>query len=154
MRKVRIGTILRLSCAKFRSEHCAGNPWIVQQLAHALQMLCTCTFNRFACVCWFVYVGWRMAHRETSKKWTKETFLSGKKVGSKVSLLLDKVTIDFQSGRLCSTFPSSTLYTSPSMIDFWSWFLHCMYFSLYIHFWWSFLRTVRSWLTDYLPTIQ
>ena len=42
-----------------------------------------------ACVCWFLYVGWRMVHGETFEKWTKETFRSGKKVRSKVSLLLN-----------------------------------------------------------------
>ena len=77
----------------------------------------------FACWQWLMYIGWRIVHCETFEKWTKETFLFRKKVGSKVSLLLNNVTINFQSRRLWCTFPSSTLYTFPSMIDFWSRFL-------------------------------
>ena len=112
-----------------------GNLWIVLhkvqiQALHGQFLGCPrvrpCTTNvvhvyvqSFARVRWFVYIGWRMAHCETFEKWTKETFLFGKKFGSKVLLLLNKVTIDFRSRLLCCAFPSSTLYTSPSTIDFW-----------------------------------
>ena len=44
MHKVRIWTILGLSCAKFGSELCAGNPRIVLVLTHALLILYSCTF--------------------------------------------------------------------------------------------------------------
>ena len=83
----------------------------------------------FSCVHvrWFVYVGWKIAHHQTFEKWTKETFLSGKKVGSKLLLLLNKVTIDFQSRLLCCAFSHFALYTSPSTIDFWPQFLCCTF---------------------------
>ena len=78
MHKVRIGTILELSCAKFGSELCAGNPRIVQSsptyyqcCAHACSIFCMCML---VCVCWS-----RMAHCETFEKWKRETFLSRKK---------------------------------------------------------------------------
>ena len=46
-----------------------------------------CTTNVVhVCVHWLVYARWRMAHREAFEKWTKEAFLSGKKVGSKIAM--------------------------------------------------------------------
>ena len=89
IRKVWIGTILGLSCTKFGSELCTYNPRIVWEPSHPLPMLCTCTFNIL-----HVYVGfctlvgeWHITILQ-DLKWAKETFLSRKKVGSNVSLLL------------------------------------------------------------------
>ena len=90
MRKVRIGTILGLPRAKFGYELCAGNPRIVRGLPHALPTLCTCAFNLLhVCVQSFARVRllWMMFGNGALwrfEKSTKETFLSGKEVRSKV----------------------------------------------------------------------
>ena len=83
MRKVRIGTIFGLpaqnsdpSFARAIPGLSGGSPRHCHRCARVRSIFCTCTF--------IVDAVWKMVHRDAFEKWTKETFLSGKKVGSKV----------------------------------------------------------------------
>ena len=53
-----------------------GSPTHCQRCARVRSIFCPCTF--------IVDAVWKMVHRDAFEKWTKETFLSGKKVRSKV----------------------------------------------------------------------
>ena len=72
MHNVWIGKIWGLSCTNLGSKLCTDNPRIGQILAHALLTV------------WHMYTNWMMVHREALEQQMKISFLSRKKVGSKL----------------------------------------------------------------------
>ena len=102
----------RIWTLRGQSPDCSGDrPRNTSSLvfAHALLTLCTCMLiQRFA---WLVYARWIMVHREAFEKWTKEAFLSGKKVGSKV--------LTRSQGELVKSFLSGAAPAKDDHFKFW-----------------------------------